>query len=265
MCRLLAMPPNTSQEEAHDLLRGLEQHNTDGVGSAYVSGTQFVVTKYPMAYSEAKTKGLKIFSHMPHHGWTIAHVRAASVGSVTIVNTHPFVKGNLCVVHNGSFNNHGLVKNALRGFAKFSGETDSEVAAFLMHRLGPAYFYQTITGDGAFLALNRDGSLFVVNTGGDIELANKDGKVYIASRLWGMKNTDYHRRIFIKFDKHGKKLISDEEKVSGYNSSRYDRNSISEDTGRTLKQTTIPMSNEHESYKKRYHKVGGGYLWTDYD
>ncbi len=57
----------------------------------------------------------------------IAHVRAASAGSVSLKNTHPFIAGPLVLAHNGTVN--GAIPSAAQSP---KGETDSEKLLMLL-------------------------------------------------------------------------------------------------------------------------------------
>ncbi len=71
----------------------------------------------------------------------VAHVRKASVGAVSLVNTHPFVEGPWIFAHNGTVPNYDRVRSAVEATlpaprrARLAGETDSERCfhAFLAH------------------------------------------------------------------------------------------------------------------------------------
>src|SRR5487761_2509057 len=107
---------------------------------------------------------------MPHNGWTIAHLRAASKGDVRKVNTHPFIAGQWALCHNGTFDEYKIGKLALQDRVKFEGDTDSEVAANLINVAGPKRFAETVDMSGVFLALNIKGDLWAVKTSGDLEM-----------------------------------------------------------------------------------------------
>jgi len=181
MCRLVALPPGTAPEIAHELVSGFVRGNDDGVGEAYVVKGEFKLNKYPYSYHEAVTKKDKLFSHMPYDGWTIAHVRLKTDGDQTWVNTHPFIKGDTAVCHNGMFYSHKLIKAALGGSVKWSGECDSEVAAYLYNKLGPEEFYKQMPNSGSvYLGLRRDGTLSAVKLGmGDLKVFRTEKDSFI--------------------------------------------------------------------------------------
>lgn len=66
----------------------------------------------------------------------IAHTRNASRGEPSERNAHPQVSGDIAVVHNGDFDNYRTVRAMLeaKGY-EFRSDTDTEVAAHLIHHL----------------------------------------------------------------------------------------------------------------------------------
>ena len=72
----------------------------------------------------------------PLHGHIgVAHTRWATHGGVTEANAHPHVSGNrVSVIHNGIIENFQTIKDELleKGY-EFQSETDTEVAAHLIH------------------------------------------------------------------------------------------------------------------------------------
>lgn len=185
MCRLAAFPPGTPMEFAHEIVSDFAGGNEHGTGVAYLKGKSFVIQKYPVSYAECVTKKHPLFGHMPHDGWTIAHVRYATHGEKTYANTHPIIRGHSAVCHNGIFSGTPLIKAALNKSVKWQGETDSEVGAYMLNSLGPDEFYKAMpSGAGVWLALNRDGSLSVSKLSGDLEMIqNEKEQIVIASQF----------------------------------------------------------------------------------
>ena len=184
MCRLAAFPPGFSKEQAIAILKPFTSWNDDGVGTAYVDAAgRLVVNKAPMVLEKALEAGCKLFDHMPHDGWTIAHLRAASNGETSMVNTHPFVKDDWAFCHNGIWGGYRLAK-ALIPSLSVDGETDTEVAAALWAHLGPDGFVKAINEGGVYLALERSGQVIVYVTHGDLEYKRlENGTMLIASKL----------------------------------------------------------------------------------
>lgn len=188
MCRLAAFPPGTTAEQAHEIVNRFVGGNDDGVGEVYVKDGEFKLNKYPYSYSQAVAKGDTLFEHMPYAGWTLAHVRFATHGGNEYKNTHPIIKGNIAVVHNGVFSQANIIRAAMADSVKWSGDTDTEVAAYMLNKHGPDRFFEIMDklahSPGVFLALARDGSLAACKIGGDLEVLRVANETFmLASRF----------------------------------------------------------------------------------
>ncbi|MEK6884106.1 MAG: class II glutamine amidotransferase [Nanoarchaeota archaeon] len=209
MCRQAFFVPGFDREEAINILLNMEgKHNVDGTGLAYIKDKKFVIEKYSYSLSRVLRKNKNFLSHMPYNeSGIIVHLRAASQGGNKITNTHPFQKGNWAVCHNGVWGESEIVRLALSNFVKFEGETDSEVAAFLIDQIGPKRFSEEIEFAGVFLALHISGELNVIKTSGQLEfnyLQNK--RVLISSELEYEKYPDSKIALqgWYVFDKNGR-------------------------------------------------------------
>jgi len=163
-----------------------EKANTDGVGCSYIKDKEIVIEKYPKSISAILTRGVPFMSHMPHNGWTIVHLRLASHGENKMENTHPFNIGNeFSLCHNGIWSQHDIAKLAMKKWVNFKGETDSEVAGYLLQAIGPKEFLKNVSFSGVFLALDRErGFLDVIKTSGDLKKVNlKAGAFVLASEF----------------------------------------------------------------------------------
>lgn len=126
---------------------------------------------------------------MPYNGWTIAHLRLATHGAKLKKNTHPFVAGDWAIVHNGIFGYHEMLKKVMCKFgAAFSGETDSEVAAYTIAAIGPKAFLASSKAAGAYLGLRRNGDLWAFKNSGDMDMLDTKYGPLIASNLGMLKD-----------------------------------------------------------------------------
>lgn len=101
-----------------------EPGHRDGWGIvAYVRGSPTLIGKSerPAHADESFDSAVRDLDGVTPPSILIAHVRAASAGSVSLRNTHPFISGQLVLAHNGTVK--GEIPQAAQA-AK--GETDSE-------------------------------------------------------------------------------------------------------------------------------------------
>lgn len=183
ICRLACFPPYFPQDKALQILLDFESGNTDGVGSVYVKDNEFVVDKYPKSLSQILKKDFSFLSHMPYNGWTLAHLRAASHGCNAVRNTHPFVVGDMALVHNGIWSEYKIAKMVLNNNKEIIGETDSEIAAHVINRVGPKKFGKIVDYGGVFAVLYKNGEMCIVKTSGDLAALKWKKKTLLASEL----------------------------------------------------------------------------------
>jgi glucosamine--fructose-6-phosphate aminotransferase (isomerizing) len=114
-------------------LRRLEYRGYDSAGLAVVQGTGGLglcraIGK--VAELEAKLERTPLSGRLG-----VAHTRWATHGGVTEANAHPHLSGGrVAVIHNGIIENYQSIKDELiaKGY-EFGSETDTEVAAHLVH------------------------------------------------------------------------------------------------------------------------------------
>ena len=138
MCRVLgcvASEPVSLRHELVDapnpLVRQAEQHDSGWGVSVYPRGEgegprclRFAEAAFDDAEFDACTQARgRIFN---------AHVRRATIGGLTVENTHPFCLGSYSFSHNGTIIDYPRLLE--RGVAKPHGDTDSEVFFNLMMR-----------------------------------------------------------------------------------------------------------------------------------
>jgi len=184
MCRQIAIPAGIERKEILATLRHFCAKNTDGVGYVQVVNGKFRVKKWPNSLYWA-IQNTDFLNTIPHDGWTLIHLRAASHGGNTRKNTHPFIVNDRAVVHNGVWHDYSLAKLLLASQGlRPKGQTDTEVGANVLDIIGPQKFASEITGGGVFMSLNRDGGLEIAHTSGDLVVHKySSGKVLVASEL----------------------------------------------------------------------------------
>jgi predicted glutamine amidotransferase len=127
---------NELLEAENPMIRQSEEHDS-GWGMAVYErpeGAEPRVVRFPhAAHADGEFRGCtdlrgRIFN---------VHVRRATMGGLTMENTHPFCLGSNSFGHNGTVLEFGRLPEP--GVAKPAGQTDSEqVFNLLMHRFDPA-------------------------------------------------------------------------------------------------------------------------------
>jgi glucosamine--fructose-6-phosphate aminotransferase (isomerizing) len=113
-------------------LKRLEYRGYDSAGLAVLEDGRLALRRTVGKVAELEAK----LAESPISGRIgVAHTRWATHGGVTEANAHPHLSaGRVAVIHNGIIENFGEIKAELiaKGY-DFSSETDTEVAAHLVH------------------------------------------------------------------------------------------------------------------------------------
>jgi len=109
-----------------DASRFYSDENPDGFGFAYLYHNRIIY--YSKTRESAKqfwerNSQTRIISNL-----SLFHDRRASVGSISNSNSHPFVRDEVALAHNGTLHNYEALKSDLirKGFV-FTSQTDSEI------------------------------------------------------------------------------------------------------------------------------------------
>ncbi len=156
MCRLFGFRSvipsqvHSSLASAENALGVQAQKHPDGWGVAYyVAGAPHLIKSSAGA---ADDRLFQRVSGIVSSETVVAHVRKATVGDKTLLNSHPFQHGRWVMAHNGEIESFGEVREDLRSMIAprlrrfVLGDTDSEVIFYLfltylarmeeLHRVG---------------------------------------------------------------------------------------------------------------------------------
>ncbi|MEM0054389.1 MAG: hypothetical protein QXL89_09415 [Nitrososphaeria archaeon] len=80
------------------------------------------------------------------------HHRMASVGEISQENTHPFIAGDICLVHNGTWIDSMMFRDDF--INELTGTTDSEIIAHMINKYGVNAFKE-ISGSASLVWVNK--------------------------------------------------------------------------------------------------------------
>lgn len=173
-------------------LRRLEYRGYDSAGIAVIDQQSHLKRIRILGKVQALADALQETAISGHTG--IAHTRWATHGKPCEENAHPHMSHNeLAVVHNGIIENHEQLRYSLKQLGyEFTSETDTEVAAHLIHHHYQRHenlleAVQTASAEmqGAFalgvIHQNRPGVLVAIRKGSPLVLGIGIDEFFIAS------------------------------------------------------------------------------------
>lgn len=173
-------------------LKRLEYRGYDSAGVAIIDNQQTLHCTRALGKVQELSAALSSANISGKTG--IAHTRWATHGKPSENNAHPHVSHNrIAVVHNGIIENHEALKRTLigRGYS-FTSETDTEVAAHLIHyylqehkQLLPAIQYAAQELEGAFalgvIYVDQPDTIVAIRKGSPLVVGIADSEHFIAS------------------------------------------------------------------------------------
>jgi len=233
MCGIAGVSGPNAPITALQLILGQLERGTLGCGVAFTQnlpkGQRIAVLKSPIHPIQFIGK---YFAYLDRRSPSaIAHNRFPSRGSVSYVNTHPFMScdKSFAVIHNGTSFFKRFTVQKLKKTHRILGDTDSEIACHLLEQ------YYNMHGDmitaltelcdtefsGSILVLLKNGELYGLRKGFEpVHYCVTDSHVLIASSENAIRNL-VNKRAEIKRLKSGQIL-----KVSGLNVAIHDTDSV---------------------------------------
>lgn len=195
MCGIFAYsgPKTDANKMVIEGLECLEYRGYDSWGFAYKTGDQIEVYKEVGKISEISLKK----SQLPKSSLAMGHSRWATHGSVTKTNAHPHFSHNkeICIIHNGIFENYLEVKKYLqkKGY-KFKTQTDTEVIANLIEEHNKTHSFeesvkltfQEIEGRSSFIVMHKNENKLIAARKGSpliIGVGKEKNEYFIASDI----------------------------------------------------------------------------------
>tara|TARA_Y100000590_G_scaffold285242_1_gene320988 strand:- start:919 stop:2736 length:1818 start_codon:yes stop_codon:yes gene_type:complete len=183
----------------NDLLLGLSKLEYRGYDSSGIA----TLNNDKINYRKTKGKLInlkKLIKNKPIHGDIgIGHTRWATHGKPSNQNSHPFIKKNCAVVHNGIIENFSEIKKTLANQnTSYQSSTDTEVVAELMNYLidkktNPILAMKEVSarieGNYALVfLLKKSKSLFVSRKGSPMVIGQSDLLNCVASDTLALPN-----------------------------------------------------------------------------
>lgn len=156
-----------------DMFRGLDSTGCFAVNKH--GNLDMIKDVGPSSYFINKPEARPIFDEMiQKHCIMVGHNRKATIGKVVAENAHPFIEGNICLVHNGTLKKHDNLAET---------EVDSHAICHHINEHGYKSMFQKIDGAYALVWYNAEEKklYFARNHERPLHYVETDTKIYIAS------------------------------------------------------------------------------------
>ncbi len=200
MCRMGFVSSNAIMDHTLTIKNASKfysDENPDGFGFAYLKEGRIIF--YNKVGESAKEFWLKNPTTRIVSNLALFHDRRASVGSISSINSHPFVYQQIALAHNGTLSNYQDLKQDLirRGF-NFVSQTDSEVllGVWLYHGIKLPSVLQKwgVQGKVTIIVLTPDGIFLYTNNNAMVVYKFKDQLIgFSDDRILGPTNSMHIR------------------------------------------------------------------------
>ena len=105
----------------------------------------------------------------------VGHNRKATMGATTSENAHPFIEGNICLVHNGTLQNHHKLANRLVDSNAIAAHIDEHGYKSLLKNIEGAYalIWYNAAEKTLYFTRNADRPLHLIETSDRVYLASE--------------------------------------------------------------------------------------------
>lgn len=156
-----------------DMFRGMDSTGVFGVNAH--GNLDMVKDASPASFFINKKESNSFFDKfIQDYHIVVGHNRKATMGQITSENAHPFIEGNICLIHNGTLTNH-----------KKLADTTVDSHAICHHINEHGYKSALKNIEGAYTLIWYDASVktlfFTRNSERPLYLVETDSKIYLAS------------------------------------------------------------------------------------
>lgn len=110
------------------------------------------------------------------HHIVVGHNRKATMGVVTSENAHPFIEGNICLVHNGTLTNHRKLANRTVDSNAIAAHIEEHGYKSMLKNIEGAYalIWYNAAEKNLYFCRNAERPLYLVETATNIYLASEN-------------------------------------------------------------------------------------------